>query len=162
MIFRARLAFLAALVSALLSAAHARPPLGVLDPAARWRVLLAAAGCPPAVAHDLAVRIQRMAGPQPGADQDGAMTAARIAEQITHLAVGRHGLQLTPAQFDAALVVLIGSAEQPRHGIGAISEPACVVGQPSSPAAPSEHGQPFTTKHAQELLREWLPTPGPR
>ena len=168
MIRRARMAFLGAITTVLLAAAHVPGSRASLDPAAGWRALLQTAGCPPQVAHDLAVRIERMAGPAPGPDHEGAITAMQRAEQVTHLAVGQHGLRLTTTQLDAALMALFGhpAMAAPNSGTGT-----------ESTASPDQHdqnvrasatppqqpvGQPFTTRQAVELLCEWLPTPARR
>lgn len=159
---RARLAWLAAMSLALLAATHAPPARAALDPAAAWRMLLAAAGCPPELAHDLSVRVERLAGPPPAADPDDAITAAQRAEQITHLVVGRHGLQLTHAQLDAALTTLFGSpaaSGESANDRGDSSTAAARSPPAPAAAAPTE---PFTTRHAAQQLREWLPTPAPR
>ncbi|MBM4051719.1 MAG: hypothetical protein FJ270_03100 [Planctomycetes bacterium] len=161
MIRRARGALLVAMTLALGVAMHAPPSLAALDPAAPWRVLLVTAGCPPGVAHDLAVRIERMAGQPPGPDQDGAVTMARIAEQITHLAVGRHGLQLSPAQLDAVLAVLVGGAGSPEQNTTGADERQSSDPRPSDRPSPGDTPQPFTTRNAHDLLCEWLPTPAP-
>lgn len=162
MMLRARLGLLAAMGLMLIAAAHAPHARGALDPAASWRTLLAAAGCPPVVAHDLAVRIERLAGRPPGPGVTGELTAAQRAGQIAHLAMGRHGLQLTTAQLDAAIAALVSSPATPDHGSGAGSDRSAANEQsPSAPAA-SASSQPFTTRHAHELLREWLPSPAQR
>ncbi|MBU6209537.1 MAG: hypothetical protein KGR22_06475 [Planctomycetes bacterium] len=147
---------------ALMAAARVPPSRTPLDPAAAWRMLLAAAGCPPELAHDLSVRVERLAGPPPAADPDDAITAAQRAEQITHLVVGRHGLQLTPAQLDAALTTLFGSAEPSVEGGGDRGDSSTAAARsPPAPAAAAPT-EPFTTRHAARQLREWLPTPAPR
>lgn len=159
---RARLAWLAAMSLALMAATRVPPSPAALDPAASWRALLAAAGCPPELAHELSVRVERLSGPPPAADPDVAITAAQRAEQITHLVVGRHGLQLTPAQLDAALTTLFGSPAASGESANDRGDPSTDAARsPPAPAtaAPTE---PFTTRHAVEQLREWLPTPAPR
>lgn len=159
---RARLAWFAAMSLVLMAATRSSPSRTALDPAASWRALLTAAGCPLDLAHDLAVRIERLAGAPPGPDEDVAVTAAQRAEQITHLVVGRHGLQLSQAQLDAALATLIGTpassdgASNPVHGPSTDADAA-----PKTAATPKRN-EPFTTRHAVEQLREWLPTPAQR
>ncbi|MBM4110630.1 MAG: hypothetical protein FJ254_04620 [Phycisphaerae bacterium] len=160
-VHRARLALITAMSSVLLSSTNAVPRVAALDPAASWRELLATAGCPPGVAHDLAVRIERLAGPPPARAQPGAVTAEQRAEQITHLAVGRHGLQLTPAQLDAALAALFSPAESGDHGADTGGGPSAAHIHART-SVPAEPGRPFTTRLALELLREWLPTPAQR
>ncbi len=161
-LWRARLALLCWMSLALLAATHAPPVRDALDPSAAWRKLLAAAGCPPELAHDLSVRIERLAGPPPAADPHGAITAMQRAEQIMHLAGGRHGLQLTTAQLDAALTALFGSSPSSREGSGARGDPSTTADQAPPAPAVAEHPEPFTTRHAAAQLREWLPTPAPR
>jgi hypothetical protein len=161
-LWRARLGMLCLMSLALLAATHAPPARAALDPAAAWRMLLTAAGCPPELAHDLSVRVERLAGPPATADPDDAITTMQRAEQITHLAGGRHGLQLTTAQLDAALTAIFGSAAPSGEGgvdRGAPSTPAARSPPAPAAAAPTE---PFTTRHAARQLREWLPTPAPR
>jgi hypothetical protein len=168
MIRRARMAFLGAITTVLLAAAHVPGSRAALDPAAGWRALLQGAGCPPQVAHDLAVRIERMAGPAPGPDHEGAITAMQRAEQVTHLAVGQHGLRLTAAQLDAALMALFGHPAMASPNSGSGTESTVFPGQhdrtPHASAAPPHQsvGQLFTTRQAVELLCEWLPTPARR
>ena len=159
---RARLAWLAAMGLALMAATRVPPSRAALDPAASWRALLTAAGCPPELAHELSVRVERLAGPLPAADPDDAITAAQRAEQITHLVVGRHGLQLTPVQLDAALTTLFGSPAASGESANDRGDPSTAAARsPPAPAAAAPT-EPFTTRHALEHLREWLPTPVPR
>lgn len=159
---RARLAWLAAMSLALIAATRVPPSPGALDPAASWRALLAAAGCPPAVAHELSVRIERLEGGPPATDPEGALSAAQRAEQITHLAVGRHGLQLTTTQFDAALSALFGRQGASHEQGGDRGDPSTNAGRAPPHQAAGDPTEPFTTRHAVELLREWLPTPAQR
>jgi len=147
---------------ALMAATRVPPSRAALDPAASWRALLAAAGCPPGVAHDLAVRIERLAGAPSAPNADVAVTAAQRAEQITHLVVGRHGLQLSQAQLDAALSALIGTPASSDRASGSVHGPSTDADPAPKAEATPEHHEPFTTKHAVEQLREWLPTPVPR
>jgi hypothetical protein len=158
---RARLVWLAAMSLALVAASYLPPSHDALDPAAAWRALLVAAGCPVELAHDLAVRIEQLAGAPPGPGEDVAVTAAQQAEQITHLAVGRHGLRLTPAQLDAALVALIGTPSSSGRAASSLQGPSTDADAAPKAAATPETLEPFTTRHAQALLREWLPTAAP-
>ena len=168
MIRRARMAFLGAITTVLLAAAHVPGSRASLDPAAGWRALLQTAGCPPQVAHDLAVRIERLAGPPPVPDHDGAVTAMQCAEQITHLAVGRHGLRFNDAQLDSILLALLGTAA-PTDPLSGTGDDAAThaggrggIAPASAPSLEQYVGPPFTTRQAVELLREWLPTPARR
>jgi|LauGreDrversion4_2_1035121.scaffolds.fasta_scaffold47996_2 hypothetical protein len=159
---RARLAWLAAMSLALMAATRVPPSRAAHDPAASWRALLTAAGCPPGIAHDLAVRIECLAGAPPGPNEDVAVTAAQRAEQITHLVVGRHGLQLSQAQLDAALTTLVGTPASSDRASGSVHGPSTNADAAPKAAATPEPIEPFTTRHAVEQLREWLPTPAPR
>ncbi len=160
-VWRARLAAFLAMSLALLAATQAPSSSAALDPAASWRALLTAAGCPPGLAHDLAIRIERLAGPPPGPNEDVAVTAAQRAEQIRHLVVGRHGLQLTPAQIDAALAALIGAPASSGRSSHVMHGPPVDADAASLAQATPEPLHPFTTRHAVDQLREWLPTAAP-
>lgn len=164
MMQRARSVFLVVLSLTLLAAAHVPQPRGSLDPASSWRFLLTAAGCPPHGAHDLAVRIERLSGTPPQGDAGMELMARQVAQQITHLAFGEHGLRLTPSQLDAAIELLVGHPASSGGDRSAAAD--AVTGQPGSTAQAmpmhSLPAEPFTTRHAREALSEWLPSPGPR
>jgi len=164
MITRARFALIAAISIGLLAGTWLPPSRPALDPAAPWCALLINAGCVPARAHDLAIRIERVVGRPPPAAHGVAGTARQLAEQIAHLAVGRHGLQLTPSQLDTAIMTLAGNVDLSIHERNAEGGKPPTGARPSRPPPPvrQDPGQPFTTHHARAQLEEWLPTPGPR